>query len=113
MSKDYLQKAVLVDGFFKDSTSEVVRRFVDNYIRVYGQDPGIIEAFAFDIARLFVDLLSQSQIRMRHQLRDALVNTFHADGVTGPIAFDENREPIKRLTLLRVEGGRFTEIRQP
>jgi ABC-type branched-subunit amino acid transport system substrate-binding protein len=113
MSRDYLQNAVLVDGFFKDSTSEVVRRFVDNYHQVYGQDPGIIEAFAFDIARYLFDLISQPSIRMRHQLRDALVNIFYENGVTGQMAFDENREPVKQLTLLRVKGGRFTEIPQP
>lgn len=113
MSKGYLKKAVLVDGFFKDSQSATVRRFVDSFKRVYQEDPGIIEAFTFDITRFLFDLLAQPNIHMRHQLRDAMALAFHEDGVTGPIAFDENREPIKKLTLLRIEGDRFTEIRQP
>jgi ABC-type branched-subunit amino acid transport system substrate-binding protein len=110
MSKDYLQNAVMVDGFFKDGQSDAVRRFVDRFQRIYGKEPGIIEAYAFDTARIFFDLLALPHIRMRHQLRHALVHSFHQDGVTGPTAFDENGEPIKSLSLLKVEGRHFREI---
>lgn len=113
MAKDYVQNAVLVDGFFKDSQSDTVRRFVDLFKTTYGQDPGIIEAFAFDTARLLIDHVSQPDMTMRHQLRNALAHTYCPDGVTGPTAFDEGGEPIKQLSLLKVEGSRFTEIRHP
>ena len=60
-----------------------------------------------------MDVIANPNVRMRHQVRNALVHAFHVDGVTGPTAFDENGEPLKTLSLLRIEGGRFTEIRNP
>lgn len=113
MAKDYVQNAVLVDGFFKDSQSETVKRFVEIFKVTYGQEPGIIEAFAFDTARSLIDLVTHPEITMRHELRNALAHTYYPDGVTGPTAFDESGEPIKQLSLLKVEGSRFTEIRHP
>jgi branched-chain amino acid transport system substrate-binding protein len=113
MAKNYVQNAVLVDGFFKDSKSDAVRRFVETFRTTYGQDPGIIEAFAFDTARLLIDLVIEPGITMRHELRNALLHTYYPEGITGPTAFDESGEPIKQLSLLKVEGSRFAEIRHP
>ena len=113
MSKDYVRNAVMVDGFFKDSTSESVVRFVDAFRKIYDREPGIIDAFAFDTANLLFDLLSQGTITMRHQLRDALLEANKDEGVTGPVAFDNDGEAIKHLSLLRVRNGQFVEIPRP
>lgn len=110
MARDYAQSAVMVDGFFKDSELDTVRRFVDYYRDIYGIEPGLVEAFAFDTARLLFELLSQSDIRLRPQLRNALKQVFQMDGVTGPTAFDPNGEAVKALCLLRIQGNRFVEI---
>ncbi len=113
MAHPYAQNAVLVDGFYKDSESETVRRFVETYRSIYGTDPGIMEAFAFDTANLLFELLSYPDLHLRHQLRDALKQAYKPDGVTGPTAFAPNREAIKQLSLLRIRGERFVEIPHP
>jgi len=112
MAKDYAQNAVMVDGFFKESPSQPVQQFVAAYKQIYESEPGTIEAFAFDTARLMINLMSQPDIRFRHVLRDAMLQVFEVDGVTGPLAFDRDGEAIKRLSLLRVKGERFFEIPQ-
>ena len=113
MAQEYLQQAVLVDGFFKDSTSGTVRRFAETYESVYKEPPGILSAYAFDTARLMFDLLAKPDLTLRPALRDALKQTSTTDGVTGFTAFDDHGEATKRLTLLRIKKGQFVEITQP
>ncbi len=110
MCRDYLNHAVLVDGFFKESQSETVQRFVQLYRDTYNSDPGSIEAFAFDSARLVFTLMANPDIRMRHDLRNLLLQSSLTEGVTGPLSFDQNGEAIKHLYLLGVKGGQFVEI---
>jgi len=110
MAKDYAQNAVMADGFFIESPSPPVRQFVDAYRNIYERDPGTIEAFAFDTARLLISLLMQPNLHFRHTLRDAMLQAFEVDGVTGPLAFAQDGEAIKSLSLLRIKGERFLEI---
>lgn len=113
MARAYAQNAVMVDGFFKDSASESVQRFVESYRSIYGTDPGIMEAFAFDTANLLFELLAYPDLHLRHRLRDAIRQAYEPDGVTGPTAFAPNGEAIKQLGLLRIKGDRFVEIPHP
>ncbi len=112
MSRQYAQNAVMADGFFKDGASPIVRQFVSEYQKIYNSEPGIIEAFAFDTAWILLNAMAQPEMQFRHTLRDSLLQLYETDGVTGPTAFDENGEAVKNLSLLRVKGDRFIEIRQ-
>ncbi len=113
MTKQYAQNAVMVDGFYKDSQSETVRSFVTRYQSIFGEDPGLMEAFAFDTANFVFELISQPGIQLRNELRNAMKQTYIADGVTGATAFGPNGDAIKRLSLLRVKGNHFIEITTP
>lgn len=110
MTRKYAQNAVMAEGFFSKSPNNQVQRFVQAYQELYGKEPGLIEAFAFDTAWYIFKLLSEPEIRHRHELRDALLQLFETDGVTGPTAFAENGEAIKKLSLLKIKGGEFVEI---
>ena len=113
MSKQYAQKAVMVDGFFKDSASPVVRRFVETYRSIYGQDPGLVEAFAFDTTNMIITLMAQEKLQLRNELRDAMREVYLAQGVTGATSFARDGEAVKRLVLLRIKGDRFVEVAVP
>ncbi|MCJ8500074.1 penicillin-binding protein activator [Desulfatitalea alkaliphila] len=113
MARQFAQNAVLVDGFFKESRLPMVRRFVDGYRELYGADPGLVEAFAYDTARMLFEVLDTPDMRLRPQLRDALRQKIHLDGVTGATAFDHRGDALKTLNLLRIEGNRFVEIASP
>jgi ABC-type branched-subunit amino acid transport system substrate-binding protein len=110
MTRDYAQNAVMAEGFFSQSPEKPVQQFVKAFKDLYGKEPGIIEAFAFDTAWLLFNILSQADIHFRHDLRDVLLHRFEPTGVTGPTVFAENGEAIKKLSLLRIKGGRFFEI---
>ena len=113
MTHAYAQNSVMADGFFADSQSAVVRNFVEAYKQIYDREPGIIEAFSFDTARMIFDLASRPDSAYRHILRDSLQQLSLSDGVTGSTAFDADGEAIKTLCLLRLKGGQFIEISKP
>jgi branched-chain amino acid transport system substrate-binding protein len=110
MARQFVQDAVLVDGYFKDSSSPIVRNFVDTYQSIYNTEPELMEAFAFDTANMLFGLLGRRDIRLRHELRNQLMQTVQAKGVTGSTSFAPDGEAIKKLSLLRVKGDLFIEI---
>lgn len=112
MARSYAQNAVMAEGFFSKSSDAPVQRFVRAYQTLYGKEPGLIEAFAFDTAWLTFKLVSVSDIRHRHHLRDALLKHSEPNGATGPTAFAANGEAIKSLRLLKIKGRQFVEIPQ-
>ena len=110
LAEDYAQNAVMVDGFFKESSEPLVQRFVQTYQQIYSSEPGIMEAFSFDTAALMIHLMSRQTMPLRSILRNAIQQAFEVEGVTGPLAFSQDGEAVKSLSLLRIKGDRFFEI---
>ncbi|HNT57404.1 MAG TPA: penicillin-binding protein activator [Syntrophales bacterium] len=106
----YLQEAVFVDVFFLDSLSRAVRDFVDRFYFAYGRNPAEIEALAFDTMKILLTLLEDDRIRIREDLRDALLQLKNYPGVTGPTGFDEGGEALKKLFVLSIRGDRIIEV---
>lgn len=110
MTKGFAQNALMVDGFFKGSRSPAVQAFIGGYKALYQKDPDIIEAFAYDTANMIFDLLIRPDVPTLPDMRAALQQSLTFQGATGPAYFADNGEAIKRLSLLRIKGGRFIEI---
>jgi len=106
----FVRGAVFVDGFFPGSDYPFVREFIDLYLERYGEEPSILEAQAFDIANILVDLVARSDIRSREQLRLALSQLQNYPGVTGATSFDFDGEADKLLFLLQVQNGRIVQL---
>ncbi len=107
----FLQQAVFVDGFFRDSTNPEVQRFVELYRQAYDGEPSILEAQAFDDAKLLLHLMDDPAIRNRDDLRQALLSYRQYPGVTSIRGFDAQGEVEKDLYLLQVKNGRIVEVK--
>jgi ABC-type branched-subunit amino acid transport system substrate-binding protein len=106
----YVQGAVMPDGFFADSPSPRVRKFVQEFEETYQETPDFIEAIVYDTAMILFNVASREKIRYRSEIRDELLNLVDFPGVTGLTSFDENGDAQKRLYLLRVKGKKFVEL---
>ncbi len=106
----FLQQAVFVDGFFGDSRKPEVRRFVELYRQAYQEEPTILQAQAFDVANLVLQLIDDPAIRNRDDFRRALADLGGFRGVTGTTGFDTQGEVVKQLYLLKVKRGKVVEI---
>ena len=90
-----------------DDPSKAVREFVAVYRKTFGGDPDSIAALSYDAARLIADAIQRAGSTEGKRIRDALAETRDFAGVTGRITFDADRNPVKPVVILKVEGGRF------
>jgi len=110
IADQYVQGAVMPDGFFAESSSPAVQKFVTSFEETYQEKPDFIEAVVFDSAMILFHAVSRPHIRYRNEIRDELLNLDNFPGITGTTRFDENGEVQKRLHLLRIKGKRFVEL---
>jgi ABC-type branched-subunit amino acid transport system substrate-binding protein len=110
IANQYVQGAVMPDGFFADSLSPRVQKFVKEFEETYQERPDFIEAIVYDSAMLLFNVVRQEQIKYRSEIRDELLSLDNFPGVTGLTRFDENGDAQKKLYLLRVKGKKFVEL---
>jgi ABC-type branched-subunit amino acid transport system substrate-binding protein len=105
---DDIDGAVFVDGFFASSQRRATQDFVAAYRAAYNATPEILEAQAFDAAKLVLVAL-QSGARSRPQVIAALQSPRSFEGAAGTVAV--STQGIQRqLFLLRVASGTISEI---
>ncbi len=105
-----LQGAVFVDGFFDDSSSPNVQKFVSSFEQIYGIKPTILEAQSYDAARLGAKALQLTGGAHPLEVRNSLANVQEVEGSTGLIGFDSNREIIRKMFLLTVKNDKIAEL---
>ncbi|MBW2434940.1 MAG: penicillin-binding protein activator [Deltaproteobacteria bacterium] len=110
MAPQYVQGAIMPDGFFAGSSAPVVQNFVSVFEQTYEEKPGFIEAVVYDSAMMFFGVLAQPDVRFKSDIKNYLLNMQEFMGVTGPTKFDENGEAQKELHLLRIKGRDFVEL---
>ncbi|MFC1798407.1 ABC transporter substrate-binding protein [Thermodesulfobacteriota bacterium] len=112
MARQYVQTAIIPDGFFAGSSAEPVQDFVKNFQDVFNTPPGYIEAISFDTASILLQLIGRPGVRTRWKLKEALQHHEAFQGVTGSTVFTNTGEVEKELYLLRIKGNRFVELKR-
>jgi ABC-type branched-subunit amino acid transport system substrate-binding protein len=110
MARDYVQEAIITDVFYAEDPKINIREFITAFDARYGQRPGFIEALAYDTAMINFHTLSNSEIRSKKDLKDALKMLRDFEGVTGYTSFKENGDAAKKLYLLQVENEEFVQL---
>ncbi len=113
MSQDYIQNAVLTDGFFSESKDPKVRAFLENFQGTFDEKPGFIEAVAYDSAKILLQTLVNPHIRFKSHLKDELLNLIDFPGVTGSTSFDYKGDAIRDPYILRVKRRSFESLQNP
>jgi len=105
---DKLDGAVFVDGFFASSQRRATQDFVAAYRTAYGSTPDILEAQAYDAAKLVV-AATQGGARSRAQINAALRSPHTIEGAAGQVAVGPTGIQ-RQLFLLRIATGTISEI---
>ncbi len=105
----YVQGSLLAPGFFADEKDPRAAAFVARHRALYGQDPGVPEAFGYDA----VSVLRSAALdrgRTRTKLLEALqAGSF--DGVTGTIRFAPDHTRADPPPVYVVDGDTITALR--
>ena len=99
---------MLYAGFFPEDKSPLVSRFVSEYKKKTGKEPGLYPAIAYDSFMLIAEAIKQDKTpEERSMVMEALAGMKDMEGVTGKTSMDKDGEAIKRPYILRAvkKGG--------
>ena len=85
---------------------EKVQNFVSKYKETYGEDPTAFAALGYDSVYLLKQAVEEAGTKDKAAVVEALKNIEFA-GVTGSFKFDEKRNPIKTVSYVVVQGGKY------
>lgn len=85
-----------------------VQKFVKDYQSRYGTVPDALAATGYDAALIMFDAIKRANSLDGAAIRDALAATKNFPGVTGTVTFNENRDAVKPIMMIKIEpGGKF------
>jgi len=91
-----------------DDADPIVVKFVADYKSRYGTVPDALAATAYDAARIMFDAIKRANSLDGTAIRQALADTKEFPGVTGKVTFNENRDAVKPIVMIKIqEGGKF------
>ncbi len=91
-----------------DDADPLVQKFVTDFKTRYGTVPDALAATAYDAARIMFDAIKRANSLDGAAIRQALADTKEFPGVTGKVTFNENRDAVKPIVMVKIEsGGKF------
>jgi branched-chain amino acid transport system substrate-binding protein len=108
----HVRCAIYVDGFYAGSARTETKRFVEAFRKKFGEKaaPTILEASAYDAARMARGVIEQARTKSRQAVRDGLADLRGFKGATGDVTFNGRRMPEKELFFLTVDGNGVREM---
>jgi len=106
----YLRCSIFVDGFWAQAERPETRRFVEAYQARFGAPPTILEAYAYDAARLLQAALAARPNADREGLREALGGLKNVKAATGDLTVGPKRLVEKELFYLTADQDGVREL---
>jgi branched-chain amino acid transport system substrate-binding protein len=104
--------AFFSNHYSPEDPSPAIVRFVSAYRNRYQEVPDSVAALAYDAGRLIADAIRRAGEASGTRIRDALAATKSFPGVTGDLTFDLERNPVKSITILEIEKGRYRFVQK-
>lgn len=101
--------------FSPDDSDPRVQKFVSEYKKTYGQNPGAMAALGYDSLLVLADAMKRTKEINHEALKVAINKTSGFVGVTGTISIDNNRNAVKSAVVLETtpSGTKFTQKVNP
>lgn len=100
-----LEDSYFTTHFFSEDSSENVQNFVSKYTEVYSVTPNTFAALGYDSAYIMCNAIQRAGTTEKMSVIAAL-NATNMQGITGEITFDENGNPIKVASIIKISNGR-------
>lgn len=101
-----IENSYFTNHFSLDDTSEKVKAFVEKYRDEYGEDPTAFSALGYDAVYMYKQAMETAGSEEYDDVVEA-IDSISFEGVTGSFTFDENNNPVKSATMIRIEGGEY------
>lgn len=101
-----IEGAYFCSHYSADDTEPQVKSFVEGYKAKYGEEPTAFAALGYDAANIMMNAIETAGSTDSDAIIQAIKNTEY-NGVTGNITFDKNGDPIKAVSILKIENGKY------
>ncbi len=91
--------------YAKSDEAAVVQDFVAAYEAEYGSSPNALAALAYDAVKAMAAAMEEAGTTNSADVVAALQAIDFTEAVTGAIKFDENGDPIKAISMIRLDNG--------
>lgn len=101
---EIIQDSYFSNHYATDDESEVVQGFIKNYEEEYGEKPNAFAALGYDAVTTMLEAMKEAGSTDREAVIEAISN-IELDLVSGNTKFDEVGNPIKEVTIIKIDGG--------
>ena len=95
------------DHYFVGDPQPRVQRFVSDIVKRNGKPPEANAALGYDALYIFANAAKKAGSLDRKAIRDNIAVTKDYDGVSGKITMGPDRDPIKPVAMIKIEGGKM------
>ena len=110
--KESLKDVYYTNHYSSLDNSPEVLKFREAFKKKYGKEPDAFSALGYDLAYFLADGLKRAGASDPSKLKDALEKTRNFSGVTGTFSIDKNHNPVKSITILKMENGEPTFLKK-
>ena len=100
-----IENSYFTNHFSMEDQSEKIQDFLKDYREAYKEDPSAFSALGYD-AVYMKSAIEKAGSTDKQKIVDALKGIEY-DGVTGYLTFDDHNNPIKAVTVLKIENGKY------
>ena len=101
-----IENSYFTNHFSMEDQSEKIQNFLKDYRETYKEDPSAFSALGYDAIYMMKSAIEKAGSTDKQKIVDALKGIEY-DGVTGYLTFDDHNNPIKAVTVLKIENGKY------
>jgi len=107
IGKESLNGCYFSDHYFVDEPRPAVQRFVAAIRKKYNENPAANAALGYDALHILTDAITRAGgTTDRKLIRDQIAATKAYQGVSGVITMGPDRDPIKPVAMIKIDGGK-------
>lgn len=103
---DVIQNSYFTNHFSIEDTDPKVQEFIKNYKEKYGEDPTAFSALGYDTVFILKQGFEKAESDT-NEARNAAIKNIDFKGITGSFKFDENNNPQKAASIMRIDNGEY------
>lgn len=101
-----IENSYFTNHFSIEDQSEKIQNFLKDYREAYKEDPSAFSALGYDAVYMMKTAIEKAGTTDKQKVVDALKGIEY-DGVTGYLTFDDHNNPVKAVTVLKTENGKY------
>ncbi len=105
-SFDLIEDSYFTNHFSIEDDNPKVKDFIEAYRNAYGEDPTAFSALGYDTIYIIKEGFENADSDS-NEARNAAIKALNFDGITGAFSFDENNNPQKAASIMKIDDGKY------